>query len=391
MTNRTPERPKLTSRPLSRPTEKVALRKSWSGSIGPRTPGSRRSTMTKPIAAATPMTSAMSTGADIQPSGSLWMTPNVRPARASTAQQLARQVDGTVRVARHARREGAGDQHAEQGDRHIDDEDEAPAERVRQDTADDRSRGERDTGDGGPGSECPGPLGGVGVGSRDDGHGGGQQGGARDAEDTAHADQNAQVRGGSGESGGDEEGPGAGQEDLAGAEAVGERTHGEQQRGEGEGVPVDDPLEPGEAAADIIADGGQCHVHHAGVEQHHEVAERKAQKQEPLAPDPGLGLDAREAPPPCAAVTVDDCEDIVVPFSITDVETVRRTGFEAAGVDEPAAVTAWRGPGRKRNGKFRLHHRKRRWVGGGREMQLRQLNTFRTVAETLNITGRPSD
>ena len=66
----------------------------------------------------------------------------------------------------------------------------------------------------------------------------------------------------------------ADREEPPAAEAVAERGAGEEQDGEGEGVGVHHPLEPGQARVEVMTDHGQCGRHDEVVERRHEERDR---------------------------------------------------------------------------------------------------------------------
>jgi hypothetical protein len=59
------------------------------------------------------------------------------------------------------------------------------------------------------------------------------------------------------------------------SDAVAQRAGRQQQRGEHQRVAVDDPLQPGHAAAQVGPDNRQGHVHHDGVQGHDEEPQHR--------------------------------------------------------------------------------------------------------------------
>ena len=82
------------------------------------------------------------------------------------------------------------------------------------------------------------------------------------------------VRGEPREERGGREGGEADCEDELAAQPVGQRAGHERERGEGEDVGVDDPLQVGQACAEVALDLGQGDVHDRDVEQEHERRDR---------------------------------------------------------------------------------------------------------------------
>jgi hypothetical protein len=146
---------------------------------------------------------------------------------------------------------------------------------VQHHTAQDRAEG--DSAGHGPGPEGDGPaaLRRVLEEVADEGERGGHQGGSADAEQHAGRDEHLGAGGAAGADRGEAEGGGAEQQQLAAADPVAERAHGDQQAGEGEGVTVEDPELLGGARLELVGDGRDGEVEDGDV--HRDQEQRQQQ------------------------------------------------------------------------------------------------------------------
>jgi hypothetical protein len=155
----------------------------------------------------------------------------------------------------------------QQADRHVDYEDGPPARHRHRHTRTAEDRAERDSqrAHATPHAERTGTGPRVGELVHQQGERAGQQRRRPQALHGAGGDQDAQRRRGRAgrRTNGERRQPE--HEDLAGADPVRGGTSGEHDRGQGKRVGVDDPLQPGERAANLVLDGGQRDVHDRDV------------------------------------------------------------------------------------------------------------------------------
>ena len=125
-----------------------------------------------------------------------------------------------------------------------------------------------------PGADRPGPVAGPEAGLDDRQAAGGQQR-AADPLQQPRADQQLDARRDRAEQRGDGEEADAEDEDAPPPVAVAERAAEQDQRGEGQQVAVEDPLQGAGAGVEVAADVRQRDVDHGAVEERHPRAERR--------------------------------------------------------------------------------------------------------------------
>ena len=165
-------------------------------------------------------------------------------------------------------------------DRDVDQEDQAPAGHLDDPAAEERPDRPRDAGQAGPGADRPHP---VPVDERglQDGQGTRGQQSATDALQCPGSDQEADAGGNSAEQRRDREPGHADQVDPASAEAVTQRAAEQDERGQGQGVTVDHPLQTGRAGAQVVPDPWQRDVDHGAVDERHTGPEDGRQQDPP--------------------------------------------------------------------------------------------------------------
>ena len=186
---------------------------------------------------------------------------------------------------------------AGEADRHVQQEDRLPAERVGERAADQRP--DRDgAADRRPvDAERGAALAPAGELLGDQGERDGEHDRAADSLERARDVEEGRVRRERAEQRGRREDRQADHEDAAAAEPVGERAGGEDEGRERERVGVDHPLEVGEARAEVLLDRRQGGVHHGDVEQQHERGHADREQGPPLALHRGATLPAAPRPP----------------------------------------------------------------------------------------------
>ena len=194
---------------------------------------------------------------------------------------LADGVAAPVPVPRGRGDPAAGEPPGEQADRDVDREHQPPARGRGQRAAQDRSRGGGQPADPAPQADGAGPPGPVRVAGLQQREGAGYQQRRGRALDEPDEDQDADRRGqrAAGRGGREQDQPG--QEHPPRPEPVSGHPGRQQQRREGQCVAVDHPLQPGDPAAQVLAERGQGQVHRGGVEDDHEIAERDGQQRHP--------------------------------------------------------------------------------------------------------------
>ena len=156
--------------------------------------------------------------------------------------------------------------HRQQDQRHVDQEDRAPGDRLDQRAAAGGPDHRRDPGPGGPGADRLAALGAL-EGGREDRQGSRHQQGAGEPLQAARGDQNPAARRDAAEDRGDAEQAETEDEDPPSAELVAQRAPDEQKGDEPEQIGLDDPLLVSQARAQIVADHGQGDVHHSRIEE----------------------------------------------------------------------------------------------------------------------------
>jgi len=191
---------------------------------------------------------------------------------------LAGQVELVLRMARGLGHMGRGEPEADKPDRQVDQEDRAPTDQRDQGTADERPRGQRKTRARRPHGHCTTPRPVVGKSVVEQRQRVRHQDRCAKALHAARRDQARRIRRQrTGERGrGEDHKPR--HEDAPGAQAVAERTGGQDEGGKGDGVGVDHPLQFGDAAAERGRDAGERGVHDGHVKLHHAIAEAHGSK-----------------------------------------------------------------------------------------------------------------
>lgn len=190
-------------------------------------------------------------------------------------QRHAQQVEAAGRRVREL-----GDQHGDQDQQeqhrgHVDQEDGAPPEVVQHHPAEHRAQGDAAGHGTGPDRDGLAALLVVLEEVAYEGERGRHQGRTADAEQDAGGDQHVGAGGVGGADGGDSEGGGAEQQQLAAADPVTERAHRDQQAGEGEGVAVEDPELLRGAGVQLPGDGRDGEVEDGDVHRDQEQGEQE--------------------------------------------------------------------------------------------------------------------
>ncbi len=167
-------------------------------------------------------------------------------------------------------------------DRDVEEEHALPAEAVDQRAAHDRAEGQRHAAHAGPDADRLGALLGVGERLREDGQRARQQRRGAEALHGAAGDEEVERRRQRRQQRAGREDGQADEEDALAPVEVAERAAGEHEGGEDERVPVDHPLEPGHAGAEVVLDAGQGHVDDGVVEHGHEEGEAHRPEREYL-------------------------------------------------------------------------------------------------------------
>ena len=158
-------------------------------------------------------------------------------------------------------------------DRHVDEEDPLPAEGVDEHAPHERAHGHPDAD-----ARSPDPERSLALARsellRDQGEHRSEHRRAADSLQAAGDVERERVRGEPREERGGGECGEPDREDELAAQPVGERPRHQRERGEGEDVGVDDPLQVGQARAEVTLDLGQGDVHDRDVEQEHERRDR---------------------------------------------------------------------------------------------------------------------
>ena len=175
---------------------------------------------------------------------------------------------------------GECDHEDRRADRQVDEEDPPPGQAGRECPTHDRPDRDREAGDGTPHAERNTPvLAAERVGQQRQRHGEHDRAAdtlhaARDYEEQRSGRNAAQQRG-------NRERADPDQVHQPPAEQVGERSAGEQRGRQRQGVRVNDPLQIGEAAAQLLLDVGQGDVHDRDVEQQHERTQTHRRQRPP--------------------------------------------------------------------------------------------------------------
>ena len=176
---------------------------------------------------------------------------------------------GIARLAKLRQRQGD----RQQADRHVDEEDPLPAEGVDEHAPDERAHGHPDAD-----ARSPDPERGLALAGRellrDQGEHRSEHRRAADSLQAAGEVERERVRGEPREERGGREGGEPDREDELAAQPVGQRPRHQRERGQGEDVGVDHPLQVGQARAEVTLDLGQRDVHDRDVEQEHERRDR---------------------------------------------------------------------------------------------------------------------
>jgi hypothetical protein len=187
-----------------------------------------------------------------------------------------------VRVARLAQRElGGGERRGP--DRDVDEEHPLPAEPVGEHAADERPDGDGHADRGAVGAHRGAALATGGELLRDQGERDREHDRAADALHGTGQVEERRIGREPGQQRRDGEHDEADREHAPAPEPVGERPGGEHERGERQRVGVDDPLQVGEARAEVVADRRQRRVDHGDVEQEHEHRDADRQQRPPPA------------------------------------------------------------------------------------------------------------
>ncbi len=178
-----------------------------------------------------------------------------------------------------------GGQHAgRQPDRDVDQEDRRPARAVHQEAAEQRAERHADPDDAAPDADGLGALARLGEGVGDDGHGHRVEHRAADRLQRAERDQPPEAGRETARQGAQDEEHQPGLEDPAAADAVGDGAGEHQQRGQHQGVGVDDPLEAGGGGVQILLDRRERDVHDGVVQADDEQAQAAdPEDQQPVA------------------------------------------------------------------------------------------------------------
>src|SRR5579862_5004400 len=261
--------------------------------------------------------------------------PGAAPARGGSAdrtveqgagEQREQQYSGHVqaralaaRPARWRRHRPGGQDDGRDTDRDVDEEDPAPAERLRQDAAGQRAEGGPAGGDRTPRAQGRGPLASA-VGVAQQGDGGGVDPGSAGALHDAHGDQQS----GGGRQPADQRGEREHRQprevDAALAPSVGQGADGEQRRRQGQGVAVDDPGECIQGGVQGSGDVRQGHQGDGFVYYQHECAHADREQGSPLTHDPGtLYLPFRDRPWPQCPARADSFALTIPRDSLADV------------------------------------------------------------------------
>ena len=167
-------------------------------------------------------------------------------------------------------------------DRDVDEEDPFPAEVLGDQAADQRADRDGAADRRSPDAERGGAVAAVEL-LPEQGERGGEHRRAADPLQPARQVEQGRVAGDAAEEGGEGEEAEPEREDAAAAQAVAERAGGEQEGGEHQRVGVDDPLQAGEARAEVPLDVGQGDVDDRDVQQQHERRDRAEDEGPPFA------------------------------------------------------------------------------------------------------------
>ena len=241
----------------------------------------RSSASTNATRKTTPPMSPTSVSGSVQPRSGPSMMPSTSSPMPTRGEHRAERVEADVLLGARARHdERSTPMQRERGERGGDDEDRAPRELLEQRARREDAEGAAGAGEAGPDADRLGPLLGrehAGDGRERAGH---EQRGA-DAHERAQRDELVRrVRRTPTAPTASAEDGGAGDERAAAPEAVAERAGGEQQRGEGEGVGVDDPLLRRLAGVEVGGDARQ------GVGEHRDAGDDHHQRQAHHGEDP---------------------------------------------------------------------------------------------------------
>ena len=188
-----------------------------------------------------------------------------------------------LRPVDHSGHVAQGDRDDERGDRQVDDEDQPPRDRLDQPAAEKRADGRAHAAEAGPGADR---LAAVlrAEGRLDDRQAARSEQRRADALQRPGPDQRDVVGRDRAQQRSGREPDDADQEDLLAAELVAERSGEQQQSRQRQRVRRDDPLQGGQAGAELLADGGQRDAHHRGVDRRHRRAEDRGQQHPPPRP-----------------------------------------------------------------------------------------------------------
>src|SRR6266516_405334 len=192
------------------------------------------------------------------------------------------QIEGLDPCVAALRQEKRREREAEQADRHVDEEDPLPAQRVRKDTAEQDSRDRAERADAAPGAERGVSLLPFGEGRGQDRERGRSDQRRTEPLETARADQRALAPRETGEERGSGEHDQSDDEDPSPPDQVGDASAEQEEAAEEERVGAHDPLEILLREPEVALDGRKGDVHDRDVEHDHELHAQEERESEPL-------------------------------------------------------------------------------------------------------------
>ena len=216
-----------------------------------------------------------------------WMRAKVTPPRPRVSVAAPTRSTGPVAVASHVLGDRTGDRHHRDAERHVQEEHQAPRHGLDQPPTQERAEGVRHATERRPRADRPAPLP-RGEAGLEDRQAAGEEEGARRALEHPRGHQHGEVgrcRAGR-RRGHEQHHPDA--EHPAPPVAVAERAAHQDQRGQGQQVAGEDPLEARQLGVEVRTDGGQRHVHHGGIEGHQRRPEHRRDQNRA----PGTGVEA---------------------------------------------------------------------------------------------------